>query len=56
MYDHLSKRSKTTSIKSELEVYLEDDDNSDVNEELDILAYWKMKSKKLPSLAALARV
>ena len=55
MFDHLSKRPKTTSIKSELEVYLEDEDNTDVNEELDILAYWKVKSRKFPALAALAR-
>ncbi|KAL8161426.1 hypothetical protein V2J09_012915 [Rumex salicifolius] len=49
----MNKR-KRIEIKSELDLYV-DDKTVDLEEEFDILQFWKRESKRYPLLSALAR-
>ncbi|XP_074287835.1 zinc finger BED domain-containing protein RICESLEEPER 3-like [Silene latifolia] len=50
----LSKKRKIDAEKSELELYLEEK-NVDLNEDLNVLLYWKKQSERFSCLSCLAR-
>lgn len=49
------KKSKTTHVKSELDIYLEEEQLPLTTEDFDILAWWKSNGIKYPTLQAIAR-
>ncbi|KAJ1697552.1 hypothetical protein LUZ63_006064 [Rhynchospora breviuscula] len=54
--DYIKERKNCEAPKSELDDYLADElDASDVDEEFDILSWWRLKSPKYPILSQLTR-
>ncbi|KAJ4794976.1 Zinc finger BED domain-containing protein RICESLEEPER 1 [Rhynchospora pubera] len=54
--DYIKERKNSEASKSELDDYLADElDASDVDDEFDILSWWRLKSPKYPILSQLTR-
>ncbi|KAJ4811606.1 Zinc finger BED domain-containing protein DAYSLEEPER [Rhynchospora pubera] len=54
--DYLKGRKGTTGTKTELEEYLSSDrDDANLDDDFDILSWWKMKAPRFPVLAQLTR-